>query len=877
MIFILRGHIRTTFDDTRLLEFMKQVVERNQSSISIYIHTWSIKQSSLSWREISAIEEPVTPALIYEYFQEIKQHIKHIIIDDDRHITLEGKLDGFVCSTKMPTRAWKNYWYGQAHIMKYIYARTQDKQTKIINCRFDIFNNPFSSSKEDLLSFIQTQPNCNFISLMKKYYGIDNIMIGTARSMYFLAHHFNSNLDYIVKKYPSLESQEQLVPYENKPHNLDGLEKATIYNDMYMTSIQEKHPVNIFNSNSNSQYLSCPQDCNFVDFYRVDDNSGRQKWIIEIVDSIVYIKLVYTREDNAMYLGKHENSVNLLLYPTKNKYTRWTLEQEDINRYRLSYNYFSYQLQSQLLTSVLYDVIVVGAGLSGAVLAERFANAGKRVLVVEKRDHIAGNCYDYLNKDGHLINKYGLHIFHCNDPKIYNYITHFSEWIRYDHKVVSRVGGHLVPVPVNIETVNVLCNETIQTSEEMDEWLQQNQVHCDNSEIVNSEQVAKARVGEKLYGLLFENYTKKQWNKSPAELDRSVLERIPVRRNHDTRYFSDKYQVLPLHGYTKFVESILDHPLITVKLNVDFEAVRHQFQYKHKEWLIYTGPIDRYFSNHGLDKLEYRSIIFDEQHLENVGFFQERVVVNDPSPDVKFTRCVEYKHLPQNSIVKTANTTIIYEYTTDGGDPYYPVPNERNKQLYEKYREIAEKEEENGVVFIGRLANYKYKDMHVAISDALDLFNKLAKSTRSDLSAIQEISDLSDNLFVSVEKPTFVVDVIHKLYMKDDSHLFNCTDIFIDKETLLSTNPFTKNAQKTKYDEDNDRHKWYIERITIFGVTSEVVRIRIGSGRNDNLVYLGKHETNDGIVLHQYQNAFTQWFIRESTNPEYKYELIYHH
>jgi len=365
-----------------------------------------------------------------------------------------------------------------------------------------------------------------------------------------------------------------------------------------------------------------------------------------------------------------------------------------------------------------YDVIIVGAGLSGAVFADRFAREqGKRVLVVDKRDHIAGNCYYYANQDGLLISKYGLHLFHCNSDRVYNYIRRFGDWVRYDHTVVARVGRKLVPVPVNIETVNMLCDANIQNTREMDEWLAANQVKYE--QISNGEEAAKARVGTKLYEALFKDYTMKQWNKSPAELDRSVLERIPVRNDHDPRYFTDRYQVLPIHGYTAFVEAMLQHPLITVKLNTHFNVG----EYRHKDWLIYTGPIDRYFANAGLPALEYRSIRFEEERVESRGYYQERLVINYPSPNVKFTRCVEYKHLPHNNFPST-HTTIVREYTTDEGEPYYPVPNPRNQALYEEYKVLAEKEETNGVLFIGRLASYKYKDMHVAIEDALNLFDQ---------------------------------------------------------------------------------------------------------------------------------------------------------
>jgi UDP-galactopyranose mutase len=374
----------------------------------------------------------------------------------------------------------------------------------------------------------------------------------------------------------------------------------------------------------------------------------------------------------------------------------------------------------------MYDVIIVGAGLSGAVFADCFAReCGKRVLVIDKRNHIAGNCYDYKNQDGQLVSAYGLHLFHCNDERTFSYIQRFGKWMRYDHKVVSRVvqdgTERFVPVPVSIDTVNVLCDKHLQTEEDMKSWLEVNQVKYPNG-VKNGEEAAKARVGEDLYHRLFESYTIKQWDKHPSELDKSVLERIPVRTNRDTRYFSDKYQVLPVNGYTAFVQAMLDHPLITVRLETDFNEIRDEPWATQREWLIYTGPIDVYFPN--MQKLEYRSIRFESERLPTQ-YYQTNVVVNEPDPSVPYTRTVEYKHLPYACHRNHSPfTTIVREYTTDTGEPFYPVPNQRNQELYNEYLELARKEEKNGVIFVGRLANYKYKNMNEAILDALLLFEQ---------------------------------------------------------------------------------------------------------------------------------------------------------
>lgn len=370
----------------------------------------------------------------------------------------------------------------------------------------------------------------------------------------------------------------------------------------------------------------------------------------------------------------------------------------------------------------MYDVIIIGAGLSGAVFADQFARRlGKKVLVVEKRDHIAGNCYDYYNEDQQLMNKYGLHLFHCNDDLTFEYITSFCKWIRYDHKVVARIPTiGLVPIPVNIETVNRVCGTHLSTTDEMNEWLVKHQVHT--NDIKNGEDAAKARVGDQLYYTLFHDYTKKQWDKYPSELDRSVLERIPVRNNQDPRYFTDKYQVIPEKGYTHFVKNMLDHPLITIMLDTQYELICNEAWFQNREWLIYTGPIDTYFSNY--PKLEYRSIHFEVTRIEQPGFYQKHVVINEPDASVPYTRTVEYKHLPYNNFTST-HTTIVREYTMAEGEPYYPVPNDLNKTLYERYKQLAlEEEKKHNVIFVGRLANYKYKNMNEAIRDALLLFEE---------------------------------------------------------------------------------------------------------------------------------------------------------
>lgn len=363
-----------------------------------------------------------------------------------------------------------------------------------------------------------------------------------------------------------------------------------------------------------------------------------------------------------------------------------------------------------------YDVVIVGAGISGATLAERYGSLGKKVLIIEKRGHIGGNCYDYYNDNGILVSKYGAHLFHTNYEDVWEYVNRFSEWYKYEHKVLASVEGQLVPVPVNITTVNKLFNLQLKNSEEMREWLASVQVK--NEHPKNGEEAALARVGKELYEKIFKNYTKKQWDKEPSELDASVLERIPVRDNFDDRYFSDKYQALPKEGYTKIFEKMLNNPNITIKLNTDFFNIREDLNKDAK--LFYTGPIDQYFDFKFSikEKLEYRSLRFEFETYDKE-FFQENSVINYPN-EHEFTRIVEYKHFTGQ---KHPKTTISKEYPCWEGEPYYPVPNPRNQEIFEKYKQEAGKL--TNIYFVGRLANYKYFNMDQAFKNALDLFNKL--------------------------------------------------------------------------------------------------------------------------------------------------------
>jgi len=382
------------------------------------------------------------------------------------------------------------------------------------------------------------------------------------------------------------------------------------------------------------------------------------------------------------------------------------------------------------------DLLVIGAGLSGCVIAERCSKEfGMTSLIVDIRDHIGGNVYDYIDEHGIRASKYGAHLFHTQFERVWEYVLQFSEWMPFDHRVKGLVPDKdgekkLVPIPPVQETVNQLYGASIQSDAEMEAWYEEQRIKPPNGDPKNGEEAALSRVGPFLYERIFKHYTKKQWDKYPEELDASVLLRLPCRTSTDDRYFPDQWQALPVRGYTRLFENmIMGDGNISVRLNVDFFASKEAGQLPEYGMLVYTGKIDSYFAQQGMPKLEYRSLKFEETWVEDPedGFYQEAMVVNHPYPDVPFTRIVEYKHVPNQPAPvkegKVKGTLIAKEYSTADGDPYYPVPNPENRALYERYRELAEKEE--GVCFVGRLASYKYFNMDQAILNALEIFDNL--------------------------------------------------------------------------------------------------------------------------------------------------------
>ena len=366
-----------------------------------------------------------------------------------------------------------------------------------------------------------------------------------------------------------------------------------------------------------------------------------------------------------------------------------------------------------------FDWLVVGAGYAGSVLAERIASqSNQRVLVVDRRNHIGGNAYDHYDEAGLLVHRYGPHIFHTNSKEVFDYLSQFTAWRRYEHRVRASVDGLLVPLPINLDTVNTLYGTSF-TALELQEFFDSVAEPVERQR--TSEDVVVGTVGRELYEKFFRNYTRKQWGLDPSELDASVTARVPARLNRDDRYFTDTYQAMPLHGYTRMFERMLDHPNITVLLQTDYREVADTIPC---ERMIYTGPIDEFFDLR-FGKLPYRSLEFRfETHDQET--FQRAPVVNFPN-EHPYTRCTEFKYLTGQEHPKT---TVVYEYPLAEGDPYYPVPRPENRKLYEQYKALAERTA--SVWFVGRLATYKYYNMDQVVAQALATYRKIALSGEPD-------------------------------------------------------------------------------------------------------------------------------------------------
>lgn len=365
----------------------------------------------------------------------------------------------------------------------------------------------------------------------------------------------------------------------------------------------------------------------------------------------------------------------------------------------------------------MFDYLIVGAGFAGSILAERLANqSGKKVLIVDIRNHIGGNAYDHYNEAGILVHKYGPHIFHTNSRDVFEYLSHFTEWRRYEHRVLASVDGQLVPIPINLDTINKLYGLKLN-SFELEKFFES--VAEPKDSIRTSEDVVVSKVGRELYEKFFHNYTRKQWGIDPSELDKSVTARVPTRTNRDDRYFTDTYQAMPLHGFTRMFENLLNHPNIKVMLNTDYREIRDIIPFKQ---MIYTGPVDQFF-DYRFGKLPYRSLDFKHETL-NESVHQSAPVVNYPNEHL-YTRITEFKYLTGQEHSKTS---IVYEFPKAEGDPYYPVPRPENAELYKKYKALADAAP--NVEFVGRLATYKYYNMDQVVAQALSVYAKLSDRTR---------------------------------------------------------------------------------------------------------------------------------------------------
>jgi UDP-galactopyranose mutase len=360
----------------------------------------------------------------------------------------------------------------------------------------------------------------------------------------------------------------------------------------------------------------------------------------------------------------------------------------------------------------VFDYMIVGAGFAGAVVASQMARTfNKKVLLIDRRDHVGGNAYDHHNEAGILVHKYGPHLFHTNSKDVFDYLSKFTEWRDYQHRVLASVDGKLVPIPINLDTVNILHGLSLGV-DELEGYL--NRIAEKPAAIRTSEDVVVSRVGRDLYEKMFRGYTRKQWGLDPSQLDASVTARIPVRISRDDRYFSDTYQAMPLHGFTRLFENMLDHPNITVILETDYRDVVKDV--RHQE-LIYTGPIDEYF-NFAYGKLPYRSLRFRHE-THKVERLQPVAVINYPN-EHDYTRVTEFKHFTGQQHQKTS---VVYEYPCDEGDPYYPIPRSENATLYKKYEGLAQQQRK--VHFVGRLATYKYYNMDQVVAQSLAEFERI--------------------------------------------------------------------------------------------------------------------------------------------------------
>lgn len=360
------------------------------------------------------------------------------------------------------------------------------------------------------------------------------------------------------------------------------------------------------------------------------------------------------------------------------------------------------------------DILVVGAGFAGAVAARTLAEAGMRILVVDKRPHIGGNAYDRRDDHGVLVHPYGPHIFHTNAERIFVWLSRFTEWRPYEHRVLAKVGQQLLPIPINRTTINSLYGLSLDEAG-VARFLEQ--ARTPRELIRTSEDVVLSSVGPDLCDKFFRGYTRKQWGLDLSELSAGVAARIPTRTNDDDRYFSDTYQAIPLHGYTAMFERMLDHPNIECRTGYDYFEVRSEVAARHT---VYSGPVDAFF-DYRFGRLPYRSLRFEHEHIGDREWLQPVGTVNYPN-DHTFTRITEFKHITGQM---HSGTSIVREYPMAEGEPYYPIPRPGNEAIYQKYKAAAAKTE--GVTFVGRLAQYRYYNMDQVVAASLGAADQILR------------------------------------------------------------------------------------------------------------------------------------------------------